>query len=41
LLVTACRQLHVDPPPSPPTRADIYRAEYELRRVGLDVRPVG
>ncbi len=41
-LATACRQLDVPPPAGPPvTRAEIYRVEADLRRVGLDVRAAG
>jgi hypothetical protein len=41
-LTTACRKLGVPPPAGCPVpRAEIYRVESDLRRVGLDVRPAG
>jgi hypothetical protein len=41
-LSAACRQLQIDPPSGRPVpRAEIYRVEADLRRAGLDVRPVG
>jgi hypothetical protein len=41
-LNAACRQLQVPVPTGHPVpRAEIYRAEADLRRLGLDVRPVG
>lgn len=41
-LTAACRQLQVPVPAgSPVPRAEIYRVEADLRRIGLDVRPVG
>lgn len=41
-LAAACRQLEVAPPAGRPVaRAEIYRVEADLRRLGLDVRPVG
>lgn len=41
-LETACGRLDVTPPSGQPvSRAEIYRVEADLRRVGLDVRPVG
>lgn len=41
-LSVACRELDVLPPAGQPvSRAEIYRVEAALRRVGLDVRPVG
>jgi hypothetical protein len=40
-LATACRQLDVPPPAGRPvSRAEIYRVEADLRRVGLDVRAI-
>jgi hypothetical protein len=39
-LSAACRQLQVAPPTGRPVpRAEIYRVEADLRRLGLDVRP--
>jgi hypothetical protein len=41
-LTAACRQLEVRAPEGAPvSRAEIYRVEADLRRVGVDVRPVG
>jgi hypothetical protein len=41
LLGAACQQLQVRPPAGRPVpRTEIYRVESELRRAGLDVRPV-
>ena len=41
-LATACRRLDVPPPAGNPVpRAEIYRVEADLRRLGLDVRPTG
>ena len=41
-LATACGRLDVAPPGGRPvSRAEIYRVEADLRRAGLDVRPVG
>ncbi len=41
-LTAACRRLDVPPPAGQPvSRAEIYRVESDLRRVGLDVRPGG
>jgi hypothetical protein len=40
-LTTACRHLDVAPPSGRPTpQREIYRVEADLRRRGLDVRPV-
>jgi hypothetical protein len=41
-LTAACQQLQVPVPAGRPVpRAEIYRVEADLRRLGLDVRPVG
>lgn len=41
-LTAACTQLQVPLPTGKPVpRAEIYRVEADLRRLGLDVRPVG
>lgn len=41
-LTAACVQLEIPQPAGRPVPdAEIYRAELELRRCGLDVRPVG
>lgn len=41
-LTAACGQLQVPVPAGRPVlRAEIYRVEADLRRLGLDVRPVG
>ena len=41
-LATACRRFDVPPPAGHPvSRAEIYRVESDLRRLGLDVRPGG
>jgi hypothetical protein len=41
-LSAACGRFDVPPPSGRPvSRAEIYRVEADLRRVGVDVRPVG
>jgi hypothetical protein len=41
VLAKACRQLEVEPPTGHPVpESEIYRAESDLRRLGLDVRSV-
>lgn len=41
-LSAACTHLQVPPPAGRPVpRSEIYRVEADLRRLGLDVRPVG
>jgi hypothetical protein len=41
-LSAACGRFDVTPPSgSPVSRAEIYRVEADLRRAGVDVRPIG